>query len=111
MKLVFISGPFRANSTWEVEQNIRKAEELALEYWRQGYAVICPHTNTRFFQGALEDDVWLKGDIEILKRCDAIAFVEGWEMSEGSREEYQLAIKSGLEILNKGQVKAINTCR
>ena len=57
MKVVFICGALRANSAWDMEQNIRKAEELALALWRSGYAVICPHTNTRFFQGAADDGV------------------------------------------------------
>ena len=104
MKVVFICGALRANSAWDMEQNIRKAEELSLALWRLGYAVICPHTNTRFFQGATDDEIWLRGYIEILKRCDAIALVDGWERSEGARGEYQIAQELGLGVIDTRQV-------
>ena len=60
MKVVYIAGPFRGPNAWEIEQNIRRAESLALEVWRAGAAALCPYTNTRFFQGAAPDDVWLR---------------------------------------------------
>lgn len=68
MRVVYIAGPFRAENAWEIEQNIRRAEEAALELWRAGAAVLCPHTNTRYFQGAAPDHVWLEGDLELLRR-------------------------------------------
>lgn len=91
MKVVYVAGPFRGPSSWDIEQNIRRAEELALEAWRLGAAVICPHTNTRFFQGAADDAVWLDGDLEILKRCDAVLTTSDWTRSSGARAEVTLA--------------------
>jgi hypothetical protein len=81
-----------------MEQNIRAAETLALEVWRLGAACICPHTNTRFFQGAAPDDVWLKGDLEILDRCDAILMTKNWESSAGATAEREEAISQNLRI-------------
>lgn len=105
MTLIFISGPFRADNAWEVEQNIRKAETLALEVWKLDCACICCHTNTRFFSGAAPDDVWLKGDLEILKRCDAVLLTDNWESSEGARAEVAEARKLGIPILyNLGEL-------
>lgn len=91
MKVVYIAGPFRGPNAWEVERNIRRAEEQALEVWRMGAAVICPHTNTRFFDGAAPDDVWLKGDLEILKRCDAVLLTWDWAKSQGATAEKHYA--------------------
>ena len=71
-KLIYVAGPFRAPNSWEMEQNIRRAEALALEVWKLGLPAICPHANTRFYQGAAPDEVWLEGDIEIMRRCDAV---------------------------------------
>lgn len=87
MKLAFVCGPFRASNSWDREQNIRRAEEVALALWRIGYAVFCPHTNSRFFDGAAENEVWLRGDLEILKRCDLLVTVPGWSESSGARNE------------------------
>ena len=96
MKVVYIAGPFRAPTPWKIETNVRRAEEIALKVWRMGAAVICPHTNTRFFQGAAPDTVWLNGCTAILKKCDAIVLIPGWTTSPGARTEALVANRLGL---------------
>jgi nucleoside 2-deoxyribosyltransferase len=91
MRLIYVAGPFRAPNSWAIEQNIRRAETVALELWRMGAAVICPHANTRFYQGAAPDEVWLEGDLEMLGRCDAVVLVENWEKSAGTMAERSYA--------------------
>lgn len=95
MKVVYVAGPYRAPNAWEVERNIRRAETVALELWRMGAAPICPHTNGRFFNGALPDDVFLKGDLALLERCDGVILVKGWETSEGTIGEVLRAKQLG----------------
>ena len=60
--------------------------------------MICPHLNTAHFQGALPDDVWLKGCLELVKRSDALYMLSGYLDSKGSVEELELAEKLGKEI-------------
>lgn len=91
MKVIYVAGPFRGPDAWVIESNIRRAETLALEVWRSGAAAICPHTNTRFYQGAAPDEVWLDGDLAILARCDAILMTPDWERSSGARTEREYA--------------------
>jgi hypothetical protein len=91
MKVVYVAGPFRGPDSWAIENNIRRAEALALEVWRLGAACVCPHTNTRFFQGAAPDAVWLDGDLAILGKCDAILMTPDWERSTGARAEHDYA--------------------
>ena len=95
MKVVYLVGPFRGPSTWAVEQNIRRAEEIALEVWRAGGVALCPHLNTRYFQGELPDEVWLRGDLELLWRCDAVLVLPGWSESDGSWAEVCRALDLG----------------
>ncbi len=97
MKIIYVAGPFRGKNSWEMEQNIRRAETLALDVWRLGAACICPHTNTRFYQGAAPDHVWLDGDLEILKRCDAILMTKDWPRSQGATAERTFALAHGLQ--------------
>jgi hypothetical protein len=96
VKVVFICGPYRAPTPWGVECNIRRAEELALKVAESGCMPLCPHTGNRFFDKLLTDDFWLKGTTELLKRCDGVALVDGWERSTGSRAEQITATGLGL---------------
>lgn len=89
--VVYIAGPFRAANAWEVEQNIRRAEAVALGVWQAGWVALCPHLNTHHFQGVLPDETWLTGDLELLYRCDVVLTVPGWELSEGARAEVKFA--------------------
>lgn len=91
MKVVYVAGPFRGPNAWEIEQNIRRAEQLSLEVWRLGAAALCPHTNTRFFQGAADDAVWLDGDLAMLAKCDAILMTPDWRKSSGATAEHDFA--------------------
>ena len=100
MKLAYICGPFRAPNAWEIEENIRRAEVVALKAWKAGFAVICPHTNTRFFDGAAPDEIWLNGDLEIMKRCDLVILVEGWDLSLGALKEIERAEELGIPVFH-----------
>jgi len=91
MKVIYVAGRFRAATHWGIVQNVRAAEAVALEVWRAGAAAICPHLNTANFQGALPDEAWLDGTLELLRRCDAVMLVEGWSASAGTRAELREA--------------------
>lgn len=89
--VVYIAGPYRGPDAWTIECNIRRAETLALEVWRLGAAALCPHANTRFFQGAANDEIWLAGDLALLAKCDALLLTADWERSSGARAEVDFA--------------------
>lgn len=99
MKVAYISGPYRAATEYAVRNNILRAGNVALRYWAKGYAVICPHMNTAFFGGALDDSVWLEGDLRIMTCCDVVVMMKGWEASTGASAEHSLAKSLGMQIL------------
>lgn len=99
MKVAYVAGPYRASHPHAILQNIRRAEAVALKYWKLGYAVICPHMNTRLFDGECPDHVWLDGDLELLKRCDVLVAMTGWQKSTGATAEIELAKSIGLEVI------------
>ena len=101
MKLAYTAGPYRAKTLNGVIENIRLAESVAVDLWRLGYAVICPHKNTALLDGTLgEDDshIWLEGDLVMLERCDCIVMIPGWEMSEGAKPELNFARAKGIPV-------------
>lgn len=98
MKVCYVAGPYRAPTMRGIVENIRRAEEVAVELWRMGYAVICPHKNTALLDGAAPDDVWLKGDLELLRRSDLVVLCEGWQHSLGACMEHEEAIRQGIQV-------------
>ena len=115
MRIAYVSGAYRAPTIRQVVQNIRAAEEVAIQLWQFGFAVICPHTNTQLFDGIFESDCktlnpadktngqnFINGDIEMLNRLipdyDLIVMVPGYTESEGARQELKCAIKRGLIV-------------
>lgn len=100
MKVVYISGAYRSKDGADgIFENIYKARKAALRWWKEGYAVICPHMNTAFMDGACHDTVWLEGDLELVKRCDSIYMLTGWKQSEGAIQEHDTAIDYGLTVI------------
>ena len=91
MKVIYVAGPFRGKTAWEVEKNIRHAEHLGFEIAKLGAVPLIPHTLYRFFNGELTDQFWLDGTMELLKRCDGAFFLGGWQASSGSRAERAVA--------------------
>jgi hypothetical protein len=100
MKIIYVAGPYRAKTEWQVLQNVRMAETVALNVWTNGGVAICPHKNTERFGGAagLDDNDWIKGDLEIIKRCDAMIVCPHWKESEGTKAEIKLAKKLNIPI-------------
>ena len=100
LKVIYVAGQYRADSENGVFENIVKARTAALKLWNQGWAVICPHTNTMFMGSRLGgDEKFIEGDLEILARCDAIYMLKGWEDSHGANMEKTLAQELGKEII------------
>lgn len=100
MRVIYIAGPFTGPTPWDVEQNVRRAEAVALEVAKLGAAPLCPHANSRFFHGQCTPEFWYAATMALLKRCDAILMIPGWENSKGSREEKQWAVDNGVPVFH-----------
>ena len=128
MRVAYVSGAYRAPTIRQVVQNIRAAEEIAIQLWQFGFAVICPHTNTQLFDGIFESDCktlnpadktngqnFINGDIEMLNRLipgyDVIVMAPGFRESDGATQELQCAVRRGLLVHNwlpgEGRLKAL----
>lgn len=97
--VIYLAGPFRAPSrhvpgqqdAFGIQQNVMAAMALGLEVWRHGGVALIPHANTFCFQNSAPDDVWLEGDLELLRRCDAVLMTPDWGRSAGARAEEAFA--------------------
>jgi nucleoside 2-deoxyribosyltransferase len=95
---VYVAGPFRAKTPWLIEQNVRRAEEAALEVWKMGAVAVVPHMLTRQFQDMLPDQVWLEGLLSLMSTCDVMLVLPGWKNSEGTKAEITEAQKQTKHI-------------
>lgn len=100
MPVIYVAGKFRGEHAWEIENNVRRAEELSLEVLRLGASAICPHANTRFFHGVLPDQVFIDATLALLAKADGIIMLPGWESSVGSQGEYRWAQAHDLPIFH-----------
>ncbi len=96
MRIIYVSGRYRAKTLLGKLWNIWKARRAAQRLWEDGWVVICPHLNTAMFN---EKHPYIAGDCEIIKRCcDAIYMLENWEKSEGAQIELATAKIKGIAI-------------
>ena len=105
MRVIYVAGKYTSDTEWGIWNNIEHASRVARQLWEQGYAVICPHKNTAFFGGAGHShrQLWLEGDLEIIRRLDpsrgdGLFMLNNYRDSEGAMLERSVAIELGLEI-------------
>ena len=100
MKLVYVAGAYSAEDPIKVKENVLIAEKHSVDLLRRGYAVFTPHKIWPTYEGhGFTWDDWMEVGLEILKRCDAIAMIPGWEGSRGSTIEHERALEWGKRIM------------
>jgi hypothetical protein len=108
MWVLYIAGPFTADTPWLIENHVRRAEELSLKVCALGGVVaLCPHTMYRFFHRMETSQYWYEATLELLRRCDGIVLIHGWELSKGSVEEHKEATKLGLRVFHENELELI----
>jgi len=98
LKKAYIAGPYRAKTKLGVLVNILTARAVAKLYWQKGYTVFCPHSNTAFFDGCVQDERFLQGDLDWLRHADLLVMAPRWAVSSGARAEYYQACDWGMDI-------------
>lgn len=98
MKVVYVAGKFRGANAWEVAENVRVAERVGMEVAQAGAMPMIPHANTAHFDGTMDDQFWLDGTMELLRRCDAVALAGNWRASGGACMEKDEAHRLGIPV-------------
>ena len=112
MKVIFVSGAYHALSDRDHAKNIELARLAAAKLWSDDTVVICPHSNSAWFENYRKDlpvDVWTNGYLELLRRSDALYVLRNSELSKGARAELQLAKELGIPIHEEGK-SAVGNC-
>ena len=99
MKILYVAGKYRSSEGMRgVWENIEIAGSVAVQLWRMGFAVICPHKNTAFFDGVDDAKMFITGDLEMIKRCDGVVTCPNWKNSEGAREEVHFSKSRAIPV-------------
>jgi nucleoside 2-deoxyribosyltransferase len=101
LKLVYVAGPLFGPNDWEIRRHIHRAAALGYEVAKLGAYPVIPHTNTgSVFVGTMTPEFWYAGTLELLRRCDAVILVTGWEDSKGSTAEFAEARRLNLPVFS-----------
>lgn len=100
MKVVYVAGRFSAPDQWQRARNVRAAETTAFAVAEAGAMPLNPLANTANFFGTL-DEFWYAGTLELLRRCDAVILVPGWQGSKGVQAELDEALARKMPIFER----------
>ena len=97
--LVYIAGALRADIPTYIA-NCSRMIKIAEEVRQQGYAVFVPCLDllSGIVIGNLKFDDYFNNSFEILKRCDCVFLVPGWQSSEGTKREIELAKRYEISV-------------
>lgn len=105
--LVYIAGKFAGATPEEHQANVDLAAAYRCLVARAGCYPVCPHTNTRDMGGTTgtsadpkEQEFWYDASCELLRRCDAVLMIPGWQDSRGAKRELSAAKSWGIPVLH-----------
>ncbi len=99
--LVYVAGPYIAPTHEGIVQHIKNARHVAVKLWEAGFTAITPHLNTAHFEidaQKLTNDDYIRGDLEIVARCDAVVVLPNYEKSKGTGIEIAFAQENGIPV-------------
>ena len=105
---LYLAGPMRGKPHYNFPAFDAAAERLR----QQGYEVVNPADMSR--EVGVEKVVTdpavfnrlIAEELREVRACDAIYLLRGWERSAGTRDELEVALSHGLEIMVEGESEA-----
>lgn len=104
--VIYVSGPYTAPSEDGVAANVRRAEDAAAALMRDGHTPLCPHSHSHGWEryGFAWGD-FIRIDLVLLERCDAIYMLSGWEASKGALMEFEHAFLRRMPVYYQGKIE------
>ena len=97
-KMIYIRGPISNN-----EDSIEQFDNAMIELGDQGYIPVRPIGSWADDPYALDYKEYIELDLALLRMCDGIYMLRGWEGSKGARAEKYYAECLDLEIMYEEQ--------
>jgi hypothetical protein len=96
--LIFLACKYTEPHTYQIARNIHWATWYAHEIALLGGAPLCPALIGSHFEGTQSYLWWGDAYINLLRRCDAVFMVPGYERSNGAMKELTEALAIGLPV-------------
>lgn len=94
MKRIYISGGITGIDNYE---ELFKQKQIEIE--KQGYEVVNPALLGEIMPKSATWQEYMDICIPLLKMCDSIHMLDGWEKSKGANEELKFAVTNGLAVV------------
>lgn len=91
---IYISGPMTGNP--EYAKEFAKREEMLR---MQGHDAVNPARISDIIRTDMTWEEWMSIDIGLLKVCDAIYMMKGWQDSRGANRELGFAMGAGMKVI------------
>lgn len=113
VKLVYVAGRYSASSDRTVEENVEAARVVARRVAAAHPLLfpVVPHQLNAGLESVGDYEWWLAGTLELMRRCDAVVMVPGWESSRGACAEREEAIQRGMPIFDAESVGCAEALR
>lgn len=100
VKLVYVAGPYSASGERTVEDNVKAAREVARVVATAHPLLfpVVPHQLGAGVKDVGDYACWIAGTLELMRRCDVVVLVAGWEGSRGARAEVAAAQDLGIPV-------------
>lgn len=114
---MYLAGPFRPYIDDEgfrhsIAQNVREAGRMGLMIWKRGDVALVPHTLTYLDPkrqrqdggiSGLDPEVFMEGELELVKRSDLVVLMPEWKKSRGAIAEKLYAESVGVKVMEWGE--------
>lgn len=100
----FISSAYSGGSISEEEINVSKARLIVGVALKFGWVPVCPNVYWHSFADMQDYEFWLEASISLLKTCDVLVLVPGWENSSGVKKEIELAKDLGIPVITAAEM-------
>lgn len=97
--VVYIAGPYSADTKREVRDNISEAIEVAGDIRQSGYSAIVPHLESLHNENCISEEDWLEHGLSLLRRCSAVFDFRRGRRSRGTEIEVSLATMLGIPVV------------
>lgn len=97
--IVYLAGPFSAETQWERDENTRLVEAAALRVWELGHTPLYTHRMWGRFWGLVHEHDVMERCQELILVSDVVILIGKWEESHGTIEEVRYANLVGTPVL------------